>query len=740
MTQPTEHWENQPQQPQPQQTQPPAQPHQVRPQPRMQSAPQAWQQHNPPTQSAPQYSPFQPQPESLAQSQAFTQSFAQQAPAPVAPQPNPYSRPNQPNQPKHSSVQILLLILGVALVTIAVFAFASFAYGLLGDIGRAACIGIVGIAALVIGMLLTKRLRVTAEGLTWAGLAALSIDAVLIGDIPPVAQVISDGYSSGLIILCITALAYALRAMAAHFPEPAAKPEASTSALPLRATTLYAMCALPFAFMSFISAMPIPNPDVQWVLGVSVGSLVAIVFAATVHIPRKARYADFEWMASIIAAMIALGIVSIFGCTTIDGADPLWLTAIISFIPPVLWAAILVVLHKKPAIRTGKLLHPAHRIAPVLGFFWTLTIAVESLLRRVLTDVMSNDQAARTIADCAAITVAGFALIAATLLMRRSTAISSQERISAAVMGSWMLLILIAGDFTHGSPLPMVVSIVGYAMMLSICVVFWIIAAQTPYQPVAAVPFVSRSTSTQTAQFASVTFAPSPFIPARSTQPHPESLRPRPYPPAPEQAFLQPQIHTAPQSVVAQQPRVSSTQQTLKLLTAAQIIVTCFTAVTGIVLLFLAWTDPQPYAPVDLIAMLSGAATLIVGVRWLQVKPASRSWPTLWPALTLLMVPSLLISCVEPPSLPRMLALFAMSLCALLLGAALSLQAPLIYGTVVLVVHLLIVVWPWLAEFSRHYWWVWLLIGGVILIAAAARYEASLKSMRTLASRISDLR
>ncbi|WP_243394875.1 SCO7613 C-terminal domain-containing membrane protein [Bifidobacterium imperatoris] len=644
-------------------------------------------------------------------------------PMPVPAQSNPYS---QPNQPKHSSVQILLLILGVALVTIAVFAFASFAYGLLGDIGRAVCIGIVGIAALIIGMLLTKRLRVTAEGLTWAGLAALSIDAVLIGDIPPVARVISDGYSSGLIILCITALAYALRAMAAHLPEPAAKPETSTSALPLRATTLYAMCALPFAFMSFISAMPIPNTDVQWVLAASVGSLVSIVFAAIVRIPQQARYADFEWMASIIAAMITLGIVSIFGCTTIDGADPLWITAITSFIPPALWAAILVILYKKPAIRTGKLLHPAHRIAPVLGFFWTLTITVESLLRRVLTDAMSNDPAARTIADCAAITVAGFALIAATLLMRRSIALSSQERISAAVMGSWMLLILIAGDFTHGSPLPMVVSIVGYVMMLAICVVFWIIAAQTQYQPVAAVPFVSRSTNTQTAQSASATFAPSPFIPARSTQPHPESLRPRPYPPTPEQAFPQ--------------PHVSPTRQTLNLLTAAQIIVTCFTAVTGIVLLFLAWTDPQPYAPVDLIAMLSGAATLIVGVRWLQVKPASRSWPTLWPALTLLMVPSLLISCVEPPSLPRMLALFAMSLCALLLGAALGLQAPLIYGTVVLVVHLLIVVWPWLAEFSRHYWWVWLLIGGVILIAAAARYEASLKSVRTLASRISDLR
>lgn len=68
------------------------------------------------------------------------------------------------------------------------------------------------------------------------------------------------------------------------------------------------------------------------------------------------------------------------------------------------------------------------------------------------------------------------------------------------------------------------------------------------------------------------------------------------------------------------------------------------------------------------------------------------------------------------------------------------LQAPLIYGTVILIVSTVTVLWPWRAEFSRHYWWVWLALGGIILIVAAARYEASLKSMRTIAARIGDLR
>lgn len=98
-------------------------------------------------------------------------------------------------------------------------------------------------------------------------------------------------------------------------------------------------------------------------------------------------------------------------------------------------------------------------------------------------------------------------------------------------------------------------------------------------------------------------------------------------------------------------------------LTASQVIETCATILAGVILLGLAWTNPQPYAPVDLIAGLSGAAALIVGVRLPQVRPTLRSWPALWLAL-----------------------------------------------------------------------------GGIILIVAAARYEASLKSMRTIAARIGDLR
>lgn len=674
----------------------------------------------------------------------------------------------------------MLLILGVALVTIAVLAFASFAYGLLGDIGRAVCIGVVGIAALIVGMLLTKRLRVTAEGLTWAGLAALTIDAVLISDIPPVALLVSDGISSGIIILLITALAYVLRLIAAHMPDaslttntgsnqPAAhessNEKGSAQSLPLRATTLYAMCALPFAVMSLFSALHIPNRGVQWVLALSAGAAASMLCAVLVRVSPRARYADFEWMAAIIAAMIALGIISIFGYTPIVDADPLLLAIIACAIPPVLWAVILVILHTKKAAHTGALLHPGHRVAPVFGFFWSLAEGTESLLRRVLSDALADNQAGRTIADLVMVAICIFAITAGALMARQSSRISTQERVSASIIGSLMLLIITAGDFPNGSPLPMVVSIVGYTAILAVCTISWMLAARPSIaQPAETAPYIPDITMMQVPQQnvpvrpASGSFIPSPFIPARSTQPNSEIMRTRPYPPAPE--FVAPQSQPAvgqsrpampwPAQPMAQPQSIrqgpltpspaSSQNRITHLLTPAQIIVTCATIIIGIVLLFLAGTNPQPYAPVDLFSILSGAAALIIGIRWLRVRPSLRSWPALWPALTLLMVPSLLMSWTETPSLPRTLALFTIAVCALLVGAIIGLQAPLIYGTVVLILHILTVIWPWLAEFSRHYWWVWLLIGGVILIAAAARYEASLKSMRTLASRISDLR
>lgn len=169
-------------------------------------------------------------------------------------------------------------------------------------------------------------------------------------------------------------------------------------------------------------------------------------------------------------------------------------------------------------------------------------------------------------------------------------------------------------------------------------------------------------------------------------------------------------------------------------------IVTAFAALATVFLFLNTLIAPRPYAPADLVCGAVGVVALVVGTRWMMVWPRVRSWTALWPALTLLTVPSLLVSWTSPLSFTRALALFGIALGMLLWGAVRGLQAPLIYGTTVLVVHMITVLWPWLAVFSRQFWWVWLLIGGVVLIVAAARYEASLRTMRSLAVRISQLR
>lgn len=75
----------------------------------------------------------------------------------------------------------------------------------------------------------------------------------------------------------------------------------------------------------------------------------------------------------------------------------------------------------------------------------------------------------------------------------------------------------------------------------------------------------------------------------------------------------------------------------------------------------------------------------------------------------------------------------AAALAVLLAGSFLEWQAPVVMGgAIVLAMHVVVQAWPWIAIISRDSWWIWLLVGGIILIAAAARYEASLKSVRSL--------
>lgn len=74
-------------------------------------------------------------------------------------------------------IQILLLSLGIGLVALAAIVFAGFAYAQMDNGMRAAAIGLLGIVSLLCSVALSRRAKVTSEGLGYLGAAILVIDA-----------------------------------------------------------------------------------------------------------------------------------------------------------------------------------------------------------------------------------------------------------------------------------------------------------------------------------------------------------------------------------------------------------------------------------------------------------------------------------------------------------------------------------------------------------------------------------
>jgi len=122
------------------------------------------------------------------------------------------------------------------------------------------------------------------------------------------------------------------------------------------------------------------------------------------------------------------------------------------------------------------------------------------------------------------------------------------------------------------------------------------------------------------------------------------------------------------------------------------------------------------------------------------MNPRARSAAWLTPGLVLLLVPSL-IAVEEDPALWRVVALGLVATVVAVGGAIRRLQAPLLIGTIVLLIHLLVQSWPLLEDIGRSVeWWLWLGLAGVVVVAIAARYERRLQNARDLVRRIRDLR
>jgi hypothetical protein len=82
-----------------------------------------------------------------------------------------------------------------------------------------------------------------------------------------------------------------------------------------------------------------------------------------------------------------------------------------------------------------------------------------------------------------------------------------------------------------------------------------------------------------------------------------------------------------------------------------------------------------------------------------------------------------------------------LAIAVLVLGTVRRLQAPFLIGAAVLLAHALAQLWPWISlAYGVVPWWLWLGIGGVLLIVLAARYEQRIQNLKSVALKISTLR
>lgn len=144
--------------------------------------------------------------------------------------------------------------------------------------------------------------------------------------------------------------------------------------------------------------------------------------------------------------------------------------------------------------------------------------------------------------------------------------------------------------------------------------------------------------------------------------------------------------------------------------------------------------------PFDLVTVPAGVALIGAGAIRMARSPELGSWPALGPGLAVLLVPPLLADFIDS-DLWRLIALGVVASAAVVVGAVRRLQAPLLLGGGVLLVHAIAQLWPWIsAAYEAVWWWLWLGIAGVILIALAATYERQLRLARGVIRSIAELR
>ncbi len=144
--------------------------------------------------------------------------------------------------------------------------------------------------------------------------------------------------------------------------------------------------------------------------------------------------------------------------------------------------------------------------------------------------------------------------------------------------------------------------------------------------------------------------------------------------------------------------------------------------------------------PLEWATVPVGLALIATGALHLVRTPEARSWAWLAPGTAMLLLPSLIATAFDRP-LWRLVALGVTGVAIIVVAAVLRLQAPLVLASVVVLVHAVATFAPQIrAVYELVEWWVWIAIGGAILLALSIRFEATRRGVSGFARRIGALR
>jgi len=144
--------------------------------------------------------------------------------------------------------------------------------------------------------------------------------------------------------------------------------------------------------------------------------------------------------------------------------------------------------------------------------------------------------------------------------------------------------------------------------------------------------------------------------------------------------------------------------------------------------------------PIEWATAIVAIALLVVGGKALRRDPTAGSWPWLAPGLLVLLLPSLLATFVDQP-VWRLVGVGVAAVIAILVGALRKLQAPLLIGATVALVHAVRTFSPQLvAVYQLTEWWVWAVVGGTAIILVAVTFERRVRDLRAVGGRIAALR